>query len=94
MSYFSIHGSLIKDNPHVDISSSIENAILNKENSVDFGYGDDPIKIYKNNDDMLKDNIDIKKIINSVCKKNKLKVQNISLLFASNGNFKIKWEYL
>ena len=92
-SYFAVNNSIIKDDPYNDIKNAIEHAISNNKTFIDIGYADNASKIYKNSDEMQSDNIDISKIINFACKAHKVKVNNIRLLFATNGNFKIMWEY-
>ena len=91
--YFIVNNSIIKDDPYNDIKNAIEHAISNNITFIDIGYADNASKIYKNSDEMQSDNIDISKIINFACKAHKVKVNNIRLLFATNGNFKIMWEY-
>ena len=92
-SYFVVNKSFITEYPEQDIESAINEALVNQISSLDFGYYDNATTIYKNSDEMSKDNINITQIFNKACMKNRVKIENIKIVFASNGNFKLMWDY-
>lgn len=93
MSYFAMNNSLIGYDAKTDISAALDTAISNRKASVDFGYDDSVEYFYINNKDFQNNGIDIAHIINLCAKKHKLKISDISIIFASNKNFKITWQY-
>lgn len=92
-SYFKVNNSLIYNDPPLEIKNAIIDAIINKKTSVDFGYSDEVTVFYKSNDELLNNGIDILKILSIYGKIHKVKVKNVKIIFATNHNFKITWDF-
>lgn len=92
-SYFANNNSLLCSDLSKEVYDGLDNAVKFGKTSLDFGYNGGVNTIPKNNNELLNNNIDVLYYLSRIAKNRNVKIIDISITFASNGNFKVSWTY-
>ncbi len=92
-SYFTVNNTLLDYDMNLTVLDAIERAVQHYETSIDFGYSDNAPAIAKSLEQLKENGVNIMQYFDIIYKNRNIKVYDVGISFATNGNFKIYWSY-